>query len=632
MEASTKLGELKSNPKVLDEAQLEAFKYIETLTNRLDPRFDQVEMRLFMADGQIIADKAKINEIAFELREGFKEEQVVEHPAAAPSILLLESRINDVKGHVGGDINQQIRSTESRIREVKIRVRDRSNMLNSSIRDLSCAVDELTRLEELKDNGKLDDAMLGELKQILESGDWQLLTINGRGNLLTFATTSSIVQSQVNPAAGLNLHVNLGVICAVLDLEGPYLNTRMGLRNLNLGGVYHPHAHDGNICWGDASDRAAELLGRRQFAEVFKLLTALLTTYAPSNPYRALRDFHRAHDRTGFRQGRRDGSIPEEKYHVLPDNLPIATEPVLPEWDTTSEIHVGQLVWMKATFDSGAPSHVEDKLAIVTNIGYFGGDDLADQVADTLKRKYSLLTLTMEGEAFDSIYGETWDMSRDELAPAVAGEPGYDKFERLRAVMHAHSYPWYGDKVQITSSHLHGNSSSVGHFGRVGNLRGIEGNIRWGDETMVRDCANGGSANTLSIDHPTATFDSNGRSRRRYRSFSFSEFIPIGWETADEERYIANIQPRIDELNDVTRVREKFGCDIAEAAEYYQREVVGDEQVFPFGDEVITPSPAPTPDFTECPNCEGDNFSCDDSGEYDEPWYCSDCEHTWSDE
>lgn len=149
--------------------------------------------------------------------------------------------------------------------------------------------------------------------EILKDTFWKFRDV--QGNCLNFDTVNEVILTEINPAANINIQVNVGKFVASIDVANAKVNLLPmstfvpGARVVVVeasGGHYHPHIDtSGGPCWGDGSAAAAQYLAAGQFAEMMRLLTALITTYSPQRPYAALAHFKSIADKM-------DGAVKNE--------------------------------------------------------------------------------------------------------------------------------------------------------------------------------------------------------------------------------------------------------------------------------------------------------------------------------
>lgn len=147
-------------------------------------------------------------------------------------------------------------------------------------------------------NRQIDIA--AQVSTILAEGFWKYEELDG--NKLILSTVGDVTCHQVNPNAGLDLHVNLGKYKAILDLS------RMTLKATGLidnhddnifsrhGLPWHPHIAS-NICWGRSKHTVMDLLASCELVEVFRIFANLLSDYCDDAPYCSLIAYQEVIDR-----------------------------------------------------------------------------------------------------------------------------------------------------------------------------------------------------------------------------------------------------------------------------------------------------------------------------------------------
>ena len=283
--AEQTLGDVRNDSSMLPPEEAPAFSYIARLTASLDSRFDLVEMKTFMADGKLITDEPEINKIVFEMRPTLPTPNYMD-----TSVKRLEEKAEILAKSSSMNYESMIKEQESSINYhsdlITARLRDIDNFRTEILK----ASDQIAAFKEAIKN-QTTSPILDEIKKILDTGLWQIIRVGDDGKVV-FASTDCIYQEQRNPAAGVDIRVNFGILCPVLNLSSKSLRVRKGMRNIMSNDHYHTHiSTSGSICWGNYSDKMQEALRANRLLEVFNALHTLLSTYSHENPYVRLSHF-----------------------------------------------------------------------------------------------------------------------------------------------------------------------------------------------------------------------------------------------------------------------------------------------------------------------------------------------------
>lgn len=300
-----KISELKSNRydvlKVLSksdrEATIKTITYIETLASRTGADISDWDiLHIFGKPNDplcLIGAKNEVNKLFFEAQEKHL------NPDAAT---VSEADLKKIKLHGENvDKNWKIRKIEEHRRSQNSyfqRATQYHAEANNYVQHAFGSLKEIMKLE----NRSFDSTH--QALEILKDKFWKFRDVSG--SCLQFETANEVILSEVNPAANVNIQVNLGKFIASLDIANasvklmPLAAFVPGARIIAIkaaGGYYHPHFDtSGSPCWGSASTQAAQFLATGEFVELMKLLAALITTYSPARPYAALIHFKKAAD------------------------------------------------------------------------------------------------------------------------------------------------------------------------------------------------------------------------------------------------------------------------------------------------------------------------------------------------
>lgn len=273
--------------------QKSVVQYIETLATQTNTRVDQWDIgAIFGAEDRalgFVTDKNTINRRFFE------------HKEKAPQINNTE-QIDQIKEL----LSSQIKSNSQAQREIELKaVRQRY------ITTMRSATSIESQLLELVKKGSQEYSIISSLEQrdvnyevnqvakMMTDKFWEFHSFDGVS--LTFTTRNDVILKDVNPAAGVNLRVNMGKLKAVVPIKQIY-ETRVHrfLNNLDYNGYYHPHIKGiqagtvaGVICWGNAQESARIASTQWELVSFMQLLGSLISSYSKENPYVDLVQFQR---------------------------------------------------------------------------------------------------------------------------------------------------------------------------------------------------------------------------------------------------------------------------------------------------------------------------------------------------
>lgn len=142
-------------------------------------------------------------------------------------------------------------------------------------------------LLEYRITGRKDYSLEGAIEEVIETCSF--LTFHSvYEEKILFVTNGSIVLTEKNPAAGLDISVDLGKFRIAIDPAEMILYVYRHENNIREG-TYHPHvASDGVPCYGDATPDLEKALIAGDLAQAIHILWSVLNHYNPGNPFVAL--------------------------------------------------------------------------------------------------------------------------------------------------------------------------------------------------------------------------------------------------------------------------------------------------------------------------------------------------------
>lgn len=333
-------------------ANIVAIQYIESLANQMGANIALWDLEPLFKHGSTgnhyVKEKNEINKRFFEHLETIKKEAPVESARLRALIRgPIQQRYETTRQKAIQSKKVTLQNLQQDIGDHHARATDcvrRCWLLQTEIDQLSVAVSEA--------NNPLEAELLG----ILESG-WDFLDFSG--DAVDFVTRSEVVVSEKNPAAGIDITVNLGKFRARLNLGSADVRVYVHQDNTMVSNFYHPHInHGGQPCWGNVSLNAAKCQAERSIKSLFEILLALLHSYSAEAPYRPLNDFYTA-------KARRDApSLPEASASVEPPT-------------TTREALTRQLVVLESNLNA-----TNDQLDCLDGFEPDNEDEIADLVRE----------------------------------------------------------------------------------------------------------------------------------------------------------------------------------------------------------------------------------------------------------
>jgi len=173
-------------------------------------------------------------------------------------------------------------------------IQSKQEDLNTYIQYTANKTAEIVRLrtEILSlDNINASDKIVSDLKEILSGNFYEFIEI--ANDCIVFKTKNDIVNTLIKPSAGLNIKVNLGKFKISINLMSLSIKIYGYENNVMARDTFvHPHvSRDGNVCWGNVSEQAANYLTSLDLKNTLLLLATLLVTYNENNPYAPLYEF-----------------------------------------------------------------------------------------------------------------------------------------------------------------------------------------------------------------------------------------------------------------------------------------------------------------------------------------------------
>ena len=260
-----------------------ALQYIEDLAGRvgasihhwnLEELFREKDSRSF----HLVKDKSQINKIFFEKYELAKADKGNEFADIEAGLKTALENIS--AGRAKQQIEALKQQKEKHIADAKARYAQGDDFVRRAwLHEMD--------IQKLG-NGTL--TLASQVFEVLQAGFWTFDSFDG--TLLTLFTSQDIINTEINPSAGVDIRVNLGQFKARINVTTMATNIFAHKNNIKSGSFIHPHVNEvGDICWGNANETASRLRADGKIKDLLTLVATLLSTYNSSNPYRALVEF-----------------------------------------------------------------------------------------------------------------------------------------------------------------------------------------------------------------------------------------------------------------------------------------------------------------------------------------------------
>lgn len=273
------------------EANIAALQYIESIAVRTNTNISSWNLlEIFGGEGRreydLLKDKNEINKIFFAKEAELREDG--------------DANIQQIKSMVSARVQEITQATRlrraSELERLYTSHMTYAEQYTSKVQaELKAAHHTWKQVMELRDGSlNLENEVVGVLREKF----WKYRDFSGAAIL--YETNSDIILTDINPAAGLDMRVNLGKFVAEVTLETcavriyPMKTFEPHPANIGKSGYYHPHiSNEGSICWGNVKTRALAFQSQGKLTELMNLLASLMSSYSNENPYVALADFYK---------------------------------------------------------------------------------------------------------------------------------------------------------------------------------------------------------------------------------------------------------------------------------------------------------------------------------------------------
>lgn len=284
MNISELKSQYKANPGPTSGKNLAMLQYIEDLASRTATNIAEWDAGIFVDEGNIVTVKTKINKIFFERKDQSQVSVVQEVDA-------LQKELNDsLNKHSYSRIKQALDGMKKRqaaaIKEATDHYKNAAELIQGAYK----LIGDIAALE-----GGQASTFGDQVMEVLRTG---LLSFQSFDGTILRLTTQDIINTEVNPTAGLDLRVNLGQFLFSIDIKTMRVLVLKHKNNIMVGEHYHPHVGaGGDLCQGNASASYASSSVEGRIGDLLQLIITVMQTYNPANPYKPLAKFHEASPR-----------------------------------------------------------------------------------------------------------------------------------------------------------------------------------------------------------------------------------------------------------------------------------------------------------------------------------------------
>lgn len=268
-------------PAELKTANIQAIQYLEHLVSSTNTGVGLWDFEeLFVSSKRPLtmqSNRSEINRIFFEKRTQSLAEIGSVGKVLDPAIIdRLAQRSRELKAEMVERARRDVRSAESNLQR----------SIEGYRSCLGSYADARTKLHSFE--GGESYSFGSQITELLSENFWTYHDFDAGENVIKFLTPE-IVLTEINPAAGLDLRVNLGRFVGNLGLYDFAVWIGGFERNINVNGYIHPHvASGGDICWGNITDAFTRATRARDIKKIMQLAASLLISYSAEAPYRSL--------------------------------------------------------------------------------------------------------------------------------------------------------------------------------------------------------------------------------------------------------------------------------------------------------------------------------------------------------
>lgn len=264
----------------------------------------------------LISDKKEINKRFFEQynkikeesKEAKKESSKEDTQEAQDTILnnpvVMEAIVQNAKRSRSALITHYKNNAEYSLAEMQRLL----NSANIKQNEYLSSMQKCKELENVQDDVSAYKKCFEKVQDLIKEKLWVNPVFEASTKCLYLNTNANIMLHEVNKAANLDLHVDLGQLAVKIDFTNGFKFTVIPYKNnIELNGYYHPHIQHGSICWGEAQTMATKHIANLDLDKALRLLHALLNSYNPGSPYVRLAELKL--------NGKKYGRTPEDLKH-----------------------------------------------------------------------------------------------------------------------------------------------------------------------------------------------------------------------------------------------------------------------------------------------------------------------------
>lgn len=255
-------------------------KYIEFMAASMHKNIADWDFSLFLTnDGKPYVDKSMINKRFME--------KLSDDAIKAPSIFKLTEEharavIELSSAHSMREkenLQAQLKQTSEHLKNLTISYQD----YLGRYRGLANKIDAFVPQVETK--------FVSEIEKICSLGFFKW--VGALNEHFIFETTSPVILSEVNQAAGINFKVNMGRFRVEVDPKNMFPRVFRAEGNMIIHDLYHPHLDSsGSICWGNLNEFFQRSAKAGELLVVMNCIRDLISTYNRGNPFIQLIRFH----------------------------------------------------------------------------------------------------------------------------------------------------------------------------------------------------------------------------------------------------------------------------------------------------------------------------------------------------
>lgn len=267
----------------------EAIDYIEMLSQSTGIRCDDWDLIKVFGTGdgnEIVVQSRDINKRFFAEFERMKTAVPFEARLIDPLIMKNIEKISDEF------LKRQRAAHETRLADYIRNADSHAREMNKAV---ALAAEERLKIQAIT-RGNDIEAFSKQLDRIQTQGFWQFLDFKDN-RFIRFVTREPVILTKKNPAANIDISVNMGKYKGIYDLHQPRLYIDTHENNLTVAGRIHVWGGGNDIlCYGNAQDKVNRACASFDICNAYEILQALITNGHDGNPHVPIEEFaaHRA--------------------------------------------------------------------------------------------------------------------------------------------------------------------------------------------------------------------------------------------------------------------------------------------------------------------------------------------------